>query len=103
MKVVITGGAGFLGRRLAVKLLERGTLAGPDGQPRRIDEIALVDIVSGSGLDDARVRKPQPRERGAAIDRPLSAPGQMRTLWIKDPDGVSNYFAEFAGNDNAPR
>jgi catechol 2,3-dioxygenase-like lactoylglutathione lyase family enzyme len=43
------------------------------------------------------------RERGAAIDRPLSAPGQMRTLWIKDPDGVSNYFAEFAGNDNAPR
>lgn len=43
------------------------------------------------------------RERGASIDRPLSAPGQMRTLWIKDPDGVSNYFAEFAGNDNAPR
>lgn len=43
------------------------------------------------------------RERGAPIDRPLSAPGQMRTLWIKDPDGVSNYFAEFAGNDNSPR
>jgi catechol 2,3-dioxygenase-like lactoylglutathione lyase family enzyme len=41
------------------------------------------------------------RERGAKIDRPLSAPGQMRTLWLVDPDGVSNYFAEFAGNDNA--
>jgi catechol 2,3-dioxygenase-like lactoylglutathione lyase family enzyme len=41
------------------------------------------------------------RERGAHVDRPLSAPGQMRTLWIDDPDGVSNYFAEFAGNDNA--
>lgn len=40
-------------------------------------------------------------ERGAKIDRPLSAPGQMRTLWLVDPDGVSNYFAEFAGNDNA--
>jgi catechol 2,3-dioxygenase-like lactoylglutathione lyase family enzyme len=40
------------------------------------------------------------RARGAAIDRPLSAPGQMRTLWLNDPDGVSNYFAEFAGNDN---
>jgi hypothetical protein len=25
----------------------------------------------------------------------------MRTLWIVDPDGVSNYFAEFAGNDNS--
>lgn len=42
------------------------------------------------------------RERGARIDRPLSAPGQMRTLWLLDPDGVSNYFAEFAGNDNSP-
>jgi catechol 2,3-dioxygenase-like lactoylglutathione lyase family enzyme len=42
------------------------------------------------------------RERGAAIDRPLSAPGQMRTLWLTDPDGVSNYFAEFGGNDNRP-
>jgi hypothetical protein len=30
----------------------------------------------------------------------LSAPGQMRTLWLSDPDGVSNYFAEFGGNDN---
>jgi catechol 2,3-dioxygenase-like lactoylglutathione lyase family enzyme len=42
------------------------------------------------------------RERGATVDRPLSAPGQMRTLWLSDPDGVSNYFAEFAGNDNRP-
>jgi catechol 2,3-dioxygenase-like lactoylglutathione lyase family enzyme len=42
------------------------------------------------------------RELGAKIDRPLAAPGQMRTLWLTDPDGVSNYFAEFAGNDNRP-
>jgi hypothetical protein len=42
------------------------------------------------------------RERGARIDRPLSAPGRMRTLWLLDPDGVSNYFAEFDGNDNSP-
>jgi catechol 2,3-dioxygenase-like lactoylglutathione lyase family enzyme len=40
--------------------------------------------------------------RGATIDRPLSDPGQMRTVWLQDPDGVSNYFAEFAGNDNTP-
>jgi hypothetical protein len=26
----------------------------------------------------------------------------MRTIWLFDPDGVSNYFAEFAGNDNTP-
>jgi catechol 2,3-dioxygenase-like lactoylglutathione lyase family enzyme len=41
------------------------------------------------------------RERGAPVDRPLSAPGPMRTLWIVDPDGVSNYFAEAAVNDNS--
>jgi hypothetical protein len=43
------------------------------------------------------------RERGAKVDRPLSAPGQMRTLWLVDPDGVSNYFAEAAVNDNSPQ
>ena len=33
MKVFITGGGGFLGYRLALRLLERRTLAGPDGKP----------------------------------------------------------------------
>jgi catechol 2,3-dioxygenase-like lactoylglutathione lyase family enzyme len=40
--------------------------------------------------------------RHATIDRPLSAPGQMRTVWLLDPDGVSNYFAQSGGNDNSP-
>jgi catechol 2,3-dioxygenase-like lactoylglutathione lyase family enzyme len=40
--------------------------------------------------------------RSATIDRPLSAPGQMRTVWLLDPDGVSNYFAQYGGNDNSP-
>lgn len=40
--------------------------------------------------------------RAADIDRPLSEPGNMRTIWLRDPDGVSNYFAEFAGQDNSP-
>jgi len=26
----------------------------------------------------------------------------MRTLWLSDPDGVSNYFAEASSNDNSP-
>ena len=56
MKVLITGGAGFLGRRLAVKLLERGSLQGADGKESRIDQMVLVDIVQGAPIPDKRVR-----------------------------------------------
>jgi nucleoside-diphosphate-sugar epimerase len=37
MRVVITGGCGFLGRRVAIRLLDRGTQRGP------IDELVLFD------------------------------------------------------------
>lgn len=43
MKVFITGGGGFLGYRLALRLLERGTLAGPDGKPAAITQIKMFD------------------------------------------------------------
>ncbi|MGH8672364.1 MAG: D-erythronate dehydrogenase, partial [Burkholderiales bacterium] len=43
MKVLITGGGGFLGYRLALRLLERKTLAGPDGKPASISQIKLFD------------------------------------------------------------
>jgi nucleoside-diphosphate-sugar epimerase len=55
MKVVITGGAGFLGQRLARTLLERGALAGPDGGSQRIDQLVLVDVVEGGLRGDPRV------------------------------------------------
>jgi nucleoside-diphosphate-sugar epimerase len=55
MRVVITGGAGFLGARLARALLARGTLAGPDGDPRPIERLVLVDLVPAAGLSDPRV------------------------------------------------
>ena len=56
MKVLITGGAGFLGRRLAVKLLKRGSLKGADDKDSRIDQMVLVDIVQGAPISDKRVR-----------------------------------------------
>ena len=43
MKVVITGGGGFLGSQLAKRLLERGSLTGPSGSPEPIDSIVLFD------------------------------------------------------------
>ena len=43
MKVVITGGAGFIGFRLAERLLELGALVGPSGAAEPIDELVLFD------------------------------------------------------------
>ncbi len=43
MKVLISGGGGFIGYRLARRLLERGTLAGPDGKQAAISRITLLD------------------------------------------------------------
>ena len=50
MKVLITGGAGFIGFRLAHKLIERGRLTGPSGQQEPIDEIVLFDVVEAAEI-----------------------------------------------------
>lgn len=56
MKVVITGGAGFLGKRLANRLLKRGALMGPDGGEQPIEQIVLLDVVPAEGFSDRRIR-----------------------------------------------
>jgi nucleoside-diphosphate-sugar epimerase len=56
MQVVITGGAGMLGKKLAKELLKRGTLAGPDGQQKTIDKLILLDVAEAPDLPkDKRV------------------------------------------------
>ena len=80
MKVVITGGAGFIGRRLATRLLETNAIAGPDGHAAAIDELVLFDnvapqapvskdprvkVVTGDIADSATVRR--------VIDRPTGS------------------------------
>ena len=58
MKVVITGGAGFLGKKLGRRILQQGTLADADGKQETVDELLLFDVAkaSGPGLDDPRVK-----------------------------------------------
>ena len=51
MRVLITGGAGFIGKKLATRLLERGRLLGRD-----IDRLVLFDVAA-----DADGLAPEPR------------------------------------------
>lgn len=51
MRVFITGGGGFLGHRLALRLLERKTLAGPDGAQVPISKIKLFDAAFPANPD----------------------------------------------------
>jgi nucleoside-diphosphate-sugar epimerase len=56
MQVLITGGAGLLGARLARQLLERGTLANAEGEQTPITRITLLDVVPAQGFDDSRIQ-----------------------------------------------
>jgi D-erythronate 2-dehydrogenase len=60
MRVVITGGAGFLGKLLAVKILAKGALKDATGTLRTISELVLLDMHPASGeawLNDPRVKQ----------------------------------------------
>lgn len=46
MHIVITGGGGFLGRRLARTLLQRGTLIGPSGAEEPLERLVILDTVT---------------------------------------------------------
>jgi len=56
VKVVITGGAGFIGLNIARELVQRNTLTGPSGQVEPISSIVLFDVTVPSvrphGLDE---------------------------------------------------
>lgn len=55
MHILITGGAGFLGQRLARALVTRPHLTGPAG-PQPIERLTLLDVVEPAAIDDPRVR-----------------------------------------------
>ncbi|MGZ5182752.1 MAG: D-erythronate dehydrogenase [Ramlibacter sp.] len=56
MKVVITGGAGFLGQRLARKILDKGRLVDSDGRASEVTSLTLVDVVAANDFGDPRVK-----------------------------------------------
>jgi catechol 2,3-dioxygenase-like lactoylglutathione lyase family enzyme len=61
--------------------------------PRDTGSGGIQYVVSNVDLVDRLAR-----ERNVAVDQPLSALAgfSLRTLWLDDPDGITNYFAETA-------
>jgi nucleoside-diphosphate-sugar epimerase len=89
MRIVITGGAGFLGSRLAARLLERGALTDARGQRREIERIVLLDVapsalpahprlevVVGDLADDAVIERTVTRDTATVFHMAAVVSGQ---------------------------
>lgn len=88
MKVAITGGAGFLGRRLATSLLERGRLVDRHGALSQIDEIVLFDQAAGRQVSGPRVR---------AVPGSVCDEETVAELITEEIDGVFHLAAVVSG------
>ena len=92
MKVLITGGAGFLGRRLAAKLLERGTLKDAAEVDRTIEQMVLIDVAQGAPFNDPRVRP---------VTGDISDPEFLASAIDSDTDSIFHLAAVVSGQAEA--
>lgn len=90
MKIVITGGGGFLGRRLARTLLDKGTIQCPDGAERKIEELVLFDVVEPAPF-------PATDPCVKILIGNLADPDLMRRLVSPDVDSVFHFAAVVSG------
>lgn len=56
MNIMITGAAGFLGRRLIDGLLQQDYLTDQQGEPRNINKIIAYDVLPLMEVEDPRFR-----------------------------------------------
>jgi nucleoside-diphosphate-sugar epimerase len=92
MRIVITGGAGFLGSRLARAILARGSLTDARGVARPVREIVLLDVVPAPDPGDPRV---------SAIAGDLADPAVVAQAITADTDSVFHLAAVVSGQAEA--
>jgi nucleoside-diphosphate-sugar epimerase len=93
MRIVITGGAGFLGSRLARKLLERPTLTDERGHARAIESLTLLDLATArESISDPRVN---------VIAGDLADPAIVERAIPSDTDSVFHLAAVVSGQAEA--
>jgi nucleoside-diphosphate-sugar epimerase len=94
MKVVITGGTGMLGRRLALRILQNPELTSLDGAPSEVDKLVLFDAFEPvePTPDDPRVEV----VTGDICDR-----ATVDALIDRETDSVFHFAAVVSGGAEA--
>ena len=93
MRIVVTGGAGFLGSRLARKLVERGRLIDARGEEREIRSLVLLDVIAPAvSINDSRV---------ASVTGDLADPAVIERAVTPDTDTVFHLAAVVSGQAEA--
>ena len=92
MQILITGGAGLLGSRLAKAILARGSLTDADGAPRSVTKVILFDIVAATGFDDARV---------VSVVGDVASAGEIAAVLTPQTDTVFHLAAVVSGQAEA--
>ena len=91
MRIVITGGAGFLASRLARALLARGSLTDARGESREIRDLVLIDVVPPT-ISDRRV---------SVVTGDLAEPALIERVVTDDTDSIFHLAAVVSGQAEA--
>ena len=93
MHIVITGGAGFIGKKLAIALLSKGNIELSGAKSAQLDKVTLFDVVEAEGL---------PKDpRLVTIAGDIADQRQIADLITDDVDAVYHLAAIVSANAEA--